>query len=62
MSTLERVREAMLDVYSINEDTRARVREAHDVELLIEILAREYHQMAQALVFLRVIDILSVKP
>jgi hypothetical protein len=59
MTTLEKIKSAMLDVYSINEDTRQKVKNAFDVETLIEILSREYPQMARAICFLRIIDILK---
>lgn len=60
MSTLEKVRDVMLDVVSITDETRGKVRKAYEVEQLIDILAREYPQMAQAICFLRVIEILKV--
>lgn len=59
MSTLERIREVMLDVYSISNETRAKVRKAYEVEQLIELLAREYPPMAQAICLLRVMGVLS---
>ena len=59
MDTLQKVKEIMLDVVSITNETRVKVRNAHEVEHLIEILAREYPQMAQAICFLRVIEVLK---
>jgi hypothetical protein len=51
----------MLDVYSISDETREKEQKANAVEQMLEILAREYPQMAQAIVFLRVLDVLRVE-
>jgi hypothetical protein len=59
MNTLEKMKGIMLDVYSITDETREKVRNAFEVEQLIEILAREYPQMAQAICMLRVIEVLK---
>lgn len=53
------MREMMLDVYSITDETRQKVRQAYEVKQLIEILAREYPTMAQGICFLRMMDILK---
>lgn len=61
MNTLSKVQQAMTDGFvSVPRETLEKVHAAYDVETCIEILAREYPQMAQAIAFLRVIEILRV--